>query len=98
MALIYAKVHRMAIETFRDENVKRSSIMVYMDLARHCNASNCVLHHRDIKDIAENTGLSTRRVYAALEELDNVGLINRKSGADIEIRPYRDAGKQRGRI
>ena len=65
MALFYAKVHKMAIKTFRDEKVKRSSIMVYMDLARHCNAKTCVLHNHDIKDIAENTGLSNRRVYSA---------------------------------
>lgn len=76
--LFYAKVHRHVIKTFRDENVNRSAIMVYLDLARHCNVGNGALHHRDIAAVAENVGISERRVYSALTELEEVGLIDRK--------------------
>ena len=76
--LFYAKVHRHVIETFRDENMKRSTIMVYLDLARHCHVKTGALHHRDIATVAENVGISERRVYSALVELEDAGLIDRK--------------------
>lgn len=77
--LFYAKVHRHAIETFRDENLNRSAIMVYLDLARHCHVKTGALHHRTIAEVAENTGISERRVYSALNELEDAGLIDRKA-------------------
>ena len=66
------------IETFRDENLNRSAILVYLDLARHCNARTGALHQRDIMNVAQNLGLSQRSVYYALTELDNAGLIDRR--------------------
>ena len=76
--LFYAKVHRHVIDTFRDEKLNKCAMMVYLDLARHCHTKTGALHQRAIADVAANTGMSERRVYSALVDLEDAGLLDRK--------------------
>ena len=78
IGLFYAKVHRHCYGVFRDDNITRSGIMVYLDLAFHCNVRTGALHRRDIQQVATNAGISRRRVFSALVELEEVGLVTRQ--------------------